>query len=170
MAGIQPRESPPKPMPEPAQMSPAFNAAAANDNSPAPEMLDRALLRAAEFDDSQKITGLIRRGANKDARHINGDTPLIIAAREGHEKTLALLLRLGANVALSNNQGETAETAAAEHPALVRAVTRARQKQDTKEQLKKSALRETQRDITPLPPLRIGKRLRAHEAKTGGLK
>lgn len=141
-------------------MSRAFNAAAVNDNTPPPEMLDRAMLRAAEFDESQKITDLIRHGANKDARHINGDTPLIIAAREGHEKTLALLLRLGADITLRNRQGETAEVAAADNPAMVRRLMQARQKYDAREQQKKSALQCTQRDITPLPPLLIGKRLR----------
>jgi len=85
-------------------MLPAFNAAAANDNKPTQEMLDRSLLRAAEFGESEKITDLIRRGADKNARHINGDTPMIIAAREGHEKTVRLLLKHRADTKAHNNQ------------------------------------------------------------------
>ncbi|HCS23084.1 MAG TPA: ankyrin repeat domain-containing protein [Alphaproteobacteria bacterium] len=89
-----------------------FNQAAANDNKPTQQMLDRQLLRAAEFDESEKIIDLIRRGADKNARHINNDTPLIIAAREGHEKTVRLLLRQNVDMHARNYQDEDAIAAA----------------------------------------------------------
>lgn len=89
-----------------------FNQAAANDNKPTQQMLDRQLLRAAEFDESEKIIDLIRRGADKNARHINNDTPLIIAAREGHEKTVRLLLRQNVDMQARNHQDEDAIAAA----------------------------------------------------------
>jgi ankyrin repeat protein len=105
-------------------MSNAFNAVAANDNKPTQEMLDRSLLRAAEFDESEKITDLISRGADKNARHINGDTPLIIAAREGHDRTVRLMLRHRADMAARNNQNETAADAArrAGHGAIAKRI------------------------------------------------
>lgn len=101
-----------------------FNAAAANDNKPTPQMLDQALLRAAEFGEDEKITDLIRRGAHKNARHTNNDTPLIIAAREGHAKTVRLLLRHRVDMSAQNNQGEDAASAAraAGHAAIAQKI------------------------------------------------
>jgi uncharacterized protein len=92
-------------------MKDTFNQAA-NDNAPNP---DRELLRAAESNDLPKVKLWLTKGANIDARHINNDTPLIIAAREGHEEVVRYLLhRKGkkADAALQNNQGETAMIAA----------------------------------------------------------
>ncbi len=89
-----------------------FNTAAAGDSPQNQQMLDRALLRAAEFGEDEKIRDLIRRGANVNARHTNNDTPLITAAREGHDLTVRHLLKLKAHIRLRNNQGETAEAAA----------------------------------------------------------
>ncbi len=76
------------------------------------QTLDRALLRAAEFGEDEKIPDLVRRGANINARHINNDTPLIIAAREGHDLCVRRLLKLKAHIRLRNNQGELAEEVA----------------------------------------------------------
>jgi uncharacterized protein len=88
-------------------MKDSFNQAA-NDNAPNP---DRELLRAAEGNDLPKVKFWLKKGANIDARHTNNDTPLIIAAREGHEEVARYLLhRQGkkADSSLQNNQGETA--------------------------------------------------------------
>lgn len=143
-------------------MSPAFNAAAANDNKPTQEMLDRALLRAAEFDESEKIIDLIRRGANKNARHINGDTPMIIAAREGHEKTVRLFLKHRADAEARNNQSESAADAAhsAGHPHIAARITahqaaaRAQKEKDFTAPILEGSLRE----ITALKPASVIKR------------
>lgn len=141
-------------------MSNAFNAAAANNNKPAQEILDRSLLRAAEFGESGKITSLIRRGANKNARHTNGDTPLIIAAREGHDAAVQLLLKRGAEASLRNHQGESAADASRGDPAILRRLARAQQKQAEKERLKEAAFAQTAQDVRLLRPLRIVRRVR----------
>jgi len=143
-------------------MLPAFNAAAANDNKPTQEMLDLSLLRAAEFGENEKITDLIRRGADKNARHINGDTPMIIAAREGHEKTVRLLLLFGADTAARNNQLESAEGVAHSvgHPkiaariAMQNAIAKALKEKEFFAPILEGSLRE----ITTLKPLAVTKR------------
>ncbi|TAL38916.1 MAG: ankyrin repeat domain-containing protein [Alphaproteobacteria bacterium] len=89
-----------------------FNLAAANDNGPNP---DRELLRAAEGGDLEKVKFWLERGANIDARHTNNDTPLIIAAREGHEDVIRHLMtrrKKKADAAMQNNQDESALHAA----------------------------------------------------------
>lgn len=93
--------------------SPRFNQSARDGDRPQDQQtLDRALLRAAEFGEDEKIRDLIQRGANVNARHTNNDTPLITAAREGHDLTVRHLLKLKAHIRLRNNQGETAEDVA----------------------------------------------------------
>ena len=84
-----------------------FNTAAApaNDNT---ESLDRQLLSAAEFGETDKIVDLLARGANINARHTNNDTPLHIAAREGHLDAVKLLIEKQADVTLLNNFQQTA--------------------------------------------------------------
>lgn len=89
-----------------------FNLAAANDNGPNPDL---ELLRAAEGNDLPKVKLWLERGANIDARRINNDTPLIIAAREGHADVVRHLMtrrKKKADAALQNNQGESALHAA----------------------------------------------------------
>lgn len=85
---------------------------AANDNGPNP---DRQLLRAAESGDLERVKLWLEKGANIDARHTNNDTPLIIAAREGHADVIRHLMtrrKRKADAGLQNNQGESALHAA----------------------------------------------------------
>lgn len=86
--------------------TPFNNAAApANDNA---ESLDRQLLSAAEFGDTVKMIDLLARGADINARHTNNDTPLHIAAREGHLDAVKLLIEKKADTSLLNNFQRTA--------------------------------------------------------------
>ncbi|MEZ0226624.1 MAG: ankyrin repeat domain-containing protein [Alphaproteobacteria bacterium] len=85
---------------------------AANDNAPDP---DRELLKAAEGNDIVRARLWLKKGADINARHTNNDTPLIIAAREGHEEFVKFLLTRPqgtADMSLQNNQGESALHAA----------------------------------------------------------
>ncbi len=50
---------------------------------------------------------LIRRGANLNARNINGATPLILAASNNNPEMVLLLLGAGADASLANNKGDT---------------------------------------------------------------
>lgn len=86
--------------------TPFNNAAApANDNA---ESLDRQLLSAAEFGETAKMIDLLARGANINARHTNNDTPLHLAAREGHLDAVKLLIEKNADTSLLNNFQRTA--------------------------------------------------------------
>lgn len=86
--------------------TPFNNAAApANDNA---ESLDRQLLNAAEFGETAKIAELLGQGANINARRTNNDTPLHIAAREGHLHAVKLLIEKNADTSLLNNFQQTA--------------------------------------------------------------
>ena len=84
-----------------------FNTAAApaNDNA---ESLDRQLLKAAEFGETDKIVDLLAKGANINARQTNNDTPLHLAAREGHLDAVKLLIEKKADTSLINNFQQTA--------------------------------------------------------------
>lgn len=87
--------------------STSFNnaAAPANDNT---ENLDRQLLNAAEFGETAKIIDLLAKGANINARQTNNDTPLHLAAREGHLDAVKLLIEKNADTSLVNNFQHTA--------------------------------------------------------------
>lgn len=127
-----------------------FNNAAADADRPQNQQtLDRALLRAAEFGEDEKIHDLIRRGANVNARHTNNDTPLITAAREGHDLTVRRLLKLKAHIRLRNNQGETAEDVAdrAGHEKIAERIRNYRAEQRTQAAPVSNS---TQRDISTL--------------------
>lgn len=54
----------------------------------------------------------LKQGFSLDVIDQNGDTALIIAARNGLTKTVGFLLRKGANITLTNNKNETALIAA----------------------------------------------------------
>ncbi len=135
-----------------------FNTAARNGDRPqTQQMLDSALLRAAEFGENEKIHDLIRRGANVNARHTNNDTPLIAAAREGHDLTVRHLLKLKAHIRLRNNQGEMAEDAArrAGHDAIA---VRIRDCRTTPHVQKAPIANATARDISTLSLPRVIRR------------
>lgn len=91
-----------------------FNTAAAAANDNAPPTPDQRLLRAAEFGQVDKMDEALKQGAEINARHFNNDTPLIIAAREGHYDAVAFLLRRKADITLRNNFGHNALAAAIE--------------------------------------------------------
>jgi ankyrin repeat protein len=60
-------------------------------------------------DDAQAAIAAITAGANVNARNRLGDTPLLIAARNGRVNVLKVLLDKGANVnAQDDNRGQTA--------------------------------------------------------------
>ncbi|MEW5890882.1 MAG: ankyrin repeat domain-containing protein [Pseudomonadota bacterium] len=58
---------------------------------------------------------LIERGADVNARSINGSTPLMMAAREGRESIARLLLERGADAGVVNDNGEDALVWAMRH-------------------------------------------------------
>ena len=53
------------------------------------------------------VKALIKAGADINAQDNNGNTALLLACKEGDEKTARYLLRAGADFNLKNNKGET---------------------------------------------------------------
>lgn len=70
-----------------------------------------ALYRAASFNHVATVQLLIERGANFNATTKKGKwTPLMIAAEEGYQRIVEVLLEAGANTQLMNNDNKTAKT------------------------------------------------------------
>jgi hypothetical protein len=82
-------------------------------NAVAPD--DRALFEAARANRTDEIAALVARGANVDARTVQGqwahtpagDTPLIQACKKGGREAALALLRAGANPSLVNSFGQS---------------------------------------------------------------
>lgn len=87
-----------------------------------------ALLRAASAGNADTVRTLLA-SPNVDVNGIdeNGNTPLILAARFGHDKVVTAFLIAKADVKTKNNEGKTALMLAAEggHDETVRALTQA---------------------------------------------
>ena len=64
--------------------------------------------RAALGGYTDVISSLIDAGANVNMPDLDGMTPLMIAAKNGHRFTVELLVRRGADVNFRNVKGETA--------------------------------------------------------------
>src|SRR4051812_46665840 len=66
-----------------------------------------ALFMAAANNQTEAMKELIRRGADVDKASVIDWTPLMVAAREGHEKAIKLLLAHKANTSLKLADGRT---------------------------------------------------------------
>ena len=87
-----------------------------------------ALLRAASLGNADTVRSVLA-SPNVDVNGIDdhGNTPLIQAARFGHDEVVTALLIAKADVTMKNDEGKTALTLAAEggHNETVRALTQA---------------------------------------------
>src|SRR5215207_447089 len=80
---------------------------------------ERLLLEAAEAGDLQQAREIVRARAgsvNLNCRDEAGDTPLILAARGGHEELARFLLSAGAEMDAANRDGDNALIAASQRP------------------------------------------------------
>ena len=65
-------------------------------------------MNAAYKGETEILTVLLAKGANKEATDNAGWTPLILAARYNHKDCVKVLLQYGANVNAKNKYGQTA--------------------------------------------------------------
>jgi len=75
--------------------------------------LHRALLGPGEGNSDMIVRLLIERGADFETPNQNGDTPLLLAVREGNEVLTELLLEKGADMNIKNQDGRDAVQLAA---------------------------------------------------------
>jgi ankyrin repeat protein len=82
----------------------SFNKAAAS-----PDKLDRMLLREVgrAAPRNHRIAELAEAGANLDVRDRKGNTPLLLAVRNGHADAVRLLAVLGAKLEVADREGRT---------------------------------------------------------------
>eukprot|EP01046_Picozoa_sp_COSAG06_P077733 COSAG06_NODE_25459_length_636_cov_1.052142_1_plen_107_part_10 len=74
-----------------------------------PDMIGmKPLLRASYKGSYEAAEALCTHGAALDARDDGQNTPLILAAFYGHPKICAMLLAMGADPSLKDNEGKTA--------------------------------------------------------------
>ncbi len=65
-------------------------------------------LSSARLGDTHQLVGLLERGVSPDTVDDKGNTLLILAAMEGHSKTVQALLKFRPNVSLRNTAGDSA--------------------------------------------------------------
>ena len=66
------------------------------------------LINSAKLGDTRDISGMIQRGASVDTTDKEGNTLLILAARDGHADLVEYLIKQRANVNARNAAGDTA--------------------------------------------------------------
>jgi len=96
--------------PQPETRSAASSTQAPTPNyTPEQKALGMSLLLeiAQNAPDTRKISDLIARGAGLDMRNAQECTPLLIAARRGHEYIADMLIQAGANVNAKDSEGNT---------------------------------------------------------------
>jgi hypothetical protein len=67
-----------------------------------------ALIKAGQTGNTKCIKLLLKAGANKEAKDIEGYTALIVASQEGHVECIELLVTAGADKEAFTDQGDTA--------------------------------------------------------------
>lgn len=79
---------------------------------------ERSLLEASEAGDVRKARGILRETAHcvdLNCRNESDDTPLIVAARNGHDELVRFLMEEGADIDSTNRSGNDALIVASEH-------------------------------------------------------
>lgn len=79
-----------------------------------PQTLEEMFI-AVNLGDADSVEGRLRQGVDPDVQDAQGNSALMLAAREGHVKVAAVLLDHGAKVYKRNQYGETALMLAAYH-------------------------------------------------------
>ena len=67
---------------------------------------------AAKYGKDDIVRIFINAGADIDHRNENGDTALILSAKEGHWETFKTLIEFGADIHIKNKVGDTAHMVA----------------------------------------------------------
>ncbi|HTY23893.1 MAG TPA: ankyrin repeat domain-containing protein, partial [Desulfomonilaceae bacterium] len=76
-------------------------------NASADAGLDQQITQAAKSGDLALVKTLVEKGANVNAKGVNGRTPLMCATLEGHPKIVRLLINRGADINARDQNGET---------------------------------------------------------------